>query len=265
MLSLDAVTTVAGWIIRISCVALGGLCIPGPAAAQFSAHPVALRLTSVADTASVAVVRVRNHGTEHMQFRFYLSDFDQTEEGEHRFMEPRQHPSSCTDRLTVIPERAVVAPQASYEVRVRLEHGPTSCWSMLFAETVTGEGGSMSVAQRIGIKIYGLLPFARKDGEITHVQASVSDRIVRTELEFVNSGELPLVVHGRVELRSLDGAVARTQQIDDFAVLPSYRRRLKVGLSVAGLSGSYIAVPVLDFGGEYLAGGQAVVQITGDP
>ncbi|MCL7960210.1 MAG: hypothetical protein M8861_08465, partial [marine benthic group bacterium] len=59
-----------------------------------------------------------------------------------------------------------------------------------------------------------------------------------------------------VEVRDFRGTVVASSAVRAFTVLPGSKRQLAVRLPDELAPGQYLAVPMLDFGGEYLAGTQ---------
>lgn len=230
-------------------------------AAQFTTQPAVLRLTPQPDSFAVAVVRVQNLATEARHFRFYAEDFEQSETGDHQLSPAGQNARSCARRMTIFPDQVSLNPDEVYDVRVRLEYAPESCWTLLFSETMAPDHRGVRVGQRIGIKVYGISTTGQREGEISSVRASVAKNTIRTELEFLNSGDVPLAPEGKIEFRTLEGETVHSVDVREFSVLPGRRRRMAIETTVSGLHGRLLAVPVLDFGGAYLAGGQAQLQI----
>jgi len=72
-----------------------------------------------------------------------------------------------------------------------------------------------------------------------------------------NLGEWPLRPRGVVEIRDATGRPVTERPIDAFSVLPDREREISVAVAGTDLPpGRYLAVPILDWGGEYLAGTQ---------
>ena len=147
---------------------LAALAYATPAAAQFSAQPVILELRT-ADSASTTTFSVRNEGEAPLQLRIYAGDFDQPADGGHVFMEPGTHPRSCVERLRFFPDDIQLDPMQAGEVRVRMEPGDSTCWSMVFVQSVSRAETGIQIAQRIGIKVYGFSHRLVPQGEIRGV------------------------------------------------------------------------------------------------
>jgi len=85
---------------------------------------------------------------------------------------------------------------------------------------------------------------------------------------FENEGERALDVEGELEIRDLAGDIVRVVAVEPFHALPGRQRQVRVKLDAAALGdvvlapGQYVLVAILDFGGDYLAGGQAILDMT---
>jgi hypothetical protein len=259
------VAAVTGVLRGRSVVLAGLLLLPGavPAAAQFSAWPVIMELRPGADAAA-RVITVRNESASPLQLQVYGGDFEQPEDGGHTFMGLGEHERSCASRLEILPDHLSVGPHGTGEIRIRMEPGDSTCWSMVFVQGVARGGTGFQIAQRIGVKVYGVSPAATREGEVRAVQVvNGSDGSRHVEVGFANTGTGPLRAAGELEVRSETGAVVATVPIAAFSILPDRINRTRVPLTPSLPSGAYILVPILDFGGDYLAAGQALLELEG--
>ena len=233
------------------------------ARAQFSAQPVILELATV-DSAASSRFTVRNESAEELQLRISAGDFDQPVSGGHEFFEAGTHERSCAARLEFFPESLVLGPGESGEVTVRMAPGAATCWSLVFVQTVLGAQGGVRIAHRIGIKVYGVSSAALPEGEVSHVEVMEDSAGVRSAVvEFTNASDVPVRPTGEVEIRTMSGDVVAVVPVEPFSVLPGHARRTTVVLDATLDPGTYLAIPILDFGGEYLAGGQATFRVGG--
>lgn len=234
---------------------LAALCLPArPARAQMSAWPVLIQFPAGREGARA--VTVRNEGRDPLQVRFYAGDFEQDETGRHRFLPLGTDPRSCAGRVGVHPDVAVVEPGETATARVSMAPGDSTCWSAVFAETATVRRGGIRIGQRIAVKVYGLGRDSGRDARIDSVEVG-SDRV---RFVFHNLGAVPLRPKGRLEVRDLDGAVVRSVPIDPASALPGHARDYAVALPGDLPAGTWLAVPVLDIGADYLVGGQALFE-----
>ena len=245
-------------------VLLGLLLAAAPGAAQFSAQPVILELRT-ADSTAAAVFAVRNEAEGPLQLRIYAGDFDQPSGGGHEFLEAGVHPSSCVERLRFYPDNLLLDPMQTGEVRVLMEPGDSTCWSMIFVQSVSRAESGVQIAQRIGIKVYGFGEHLVAGGEVRAVTVGPDSLTagLAAVIDFENTGDAPVRPEGEIEIRTEQGEVVAVVPVPPFSVLPGRVRRSVVPLDVALPAGRYLAIPVLDFGGDYLAGGQAFFEVGG--
>lgn len=247
-------------LYRLALVPVLLLCAPQAAHAQFSVQPVVLRLMPE-DTAHVTTLQVRNEGQTQLDFRFYVADFEQSETGDHRFGQPGEHPRSCAGRLQIFPDGAALLPGERQEIQVQLQPGNESCWSIIFAETTVPSARQMRIGQRIGAKVYGIPPNVPPAAEMFSVTAEPEEEALAVTIGFRNTGETPLSPEGRVEIRTMAGNLVETVQIQQFGALPGRERLVTVRAGLPEESGPYLAVAIIDFGGDHLIGGQAIFRI----
>ncbi|HSH46208.1 MAG TPA: hypothetical protein VK966_10145, partial [Longimicrobiales bacterium] len=141
-----------------------------PLAGQFSASPVILEVRT-SDGAGVeateaveSTITVTNESEDRLQLRVYPADFDQAADGAHTFLEPGSHDRSCADRLEIFPASLVLDAGGSEVVRVRLMPGDSACWSMVFVQSVDRSEQGFRIAQRIGVKVYGVAAGVPSEG-----------------------------------------------------------------------------------------------------
>jgi hypothetical protein len=230
---------------------------PAPVHAQFSVSPVIVQIP--ASEADAVQLTVRNEGENALQFRAYALDFDMSETGEHTYWEPGTRPESCGERVRIAPDAFSVPSGRVGTVDVSLAPGPTdrTCWSMVLVETSGSTEGSIQVNQRIGVKLYGLSAEWDVRGEV--LDGTVTEEPERLDVAFTvrNDGAWPLRPDGIVEIRDVQGTLVSSTPIDAFSVLPDRKREVQVSVENADLDpGRYLAVPILDFGVDYLSGTQ---------
>lgn len=233
------------------------LLIPGAASAQLSASPAIVWLDG---TATTATITVRNEDREPRQVRVYTSDFDQNAAGENEFFAPGTQPGSCGDRLRVTPDAAVLAAEESRELRLEMTDPSNPCWAVVFVQTSSAAPGGISVAQRVGVKVFaGNGAPSTLDAEVTSVEAAPAQGGIAVSFEFRNGSASAVRPFGSVQLRNTAGESIAEVPVDPFSVLPGRSRRIEAFIPGSPSAGRYVVVPVLDFGGEYLAGGQGIL------
>lgn len=237
------------------------LTLASPLAAQFSATPIILNLVT-GDSAAVGRILVKNQGDAPLRMRFYAGDFEQMPDGKYRFMAAGTDEHSCATRMQLYPEGATLQAGQSVTVTVRLDPTPTACWSVVFAESAKRAANGISVAQRIAVKVYGSSRAGVRSGDVQAVNV-VKTPSLHAMVDFANTGERALVVKGHLEVRTATGEVVATAPVVDFSVLPGRHRVINVAMPGNLKPGRYLAIPILDFGGDFLAAGQALFEVSG--
>lgn len=261
---------VPGWALAVTfCVAAIALSLgltPAGAAAQLSVYPALVEFEA-GPAAGLQTLTVENQGDAALEVRIYLSDYDREPDGDHIYIPYGEHDHSCTDRLQAFPEQLSVEPGERGEIRLRLEEGEGSCWGLVFVERRTLTPSGITVAQRIAVKVLAQPAAGSREGRVVGVAVdTVGGRSV--VIGFENEGERALDVEGELEIRDLAGDIVGVVAVERFHALPGRQRQLRVPLDAAALGdlvlapGQYVLVAILDFGGDYLAGGQAILDVT---
>jgi hypothetical protein len=236
-------------------------------AAQLAVDQVELFLDphAAGRAGGVRSFNVSNESDHLVEATLYLNDWDRDETGENRFSASGHLPQSCGRYLRVFPLSLRLPPHTYQAVRVALEGADSlrqACWSVLFVESSAPQqarGRAITYVTRLGVKIYAVPANLAKDGEIENVE--LSDSTVRSVIvSFHNSGEVPLWPHGGVEFRRLDGSVAAKVPIEEFPTLPGSVRRLAIAVPKLP-RGRYIALALIDYGGQDIAGGQVQLEV----
>lgn len=250
---MTSLTTEKGFGLIAFGLTLALLGLPAPASAQFSIHPANVFFAESASE-ETAVITLKNQGSAERQIQFYAADFEQHPEGSHDFFPLSEGPSSCAERLSIFPSEAVLLPGEEQSIRITLAPGSETCWSVVFAESLGDVSEGIRVGQRLGVKVYGVPAQATRDASFTAVQVNYDAESPSVRLEMENIGESPLRPEGRVEIRTLDGEVVNTIRVPAFSALPSRSRIIEVPWEERPdlPAGEYIALPILDFGADYL-------------
>lgn len=105
---------------------------------------------------------------------------------------------------------------------------------------------------------------ARSEGKIVWADVVVSEgseTLVEVVADFENTGTTFLKVGGRIEFRDQRGSTVDTMQVRNFTVLPGAKRRIRSNHKKELPPGEYIALVILDFGGDYLVAGQVNFEV----
>ena len=254
----------AGWLLFAAFLLVGSGV--APVAAQLAVNQAEVFLEPRTPGRGVISFDISNAGDQVAEATLYLSDWDRTETGDHRFLPSGTLPRSCARYLRVFPLSLRLPARATQSVRVALEGADSlaaTCWSIVFVESriaPTGLGAQVTYVTRLGVKVYGLPPGLTREGEVVDLAAGRDSAGRHIEVGFANTGGQPLWVRGALEYRRLDNSLARRDTIPQFPVLPGARRRVSSPLPVLP-AGRYVVLALLDYAGAEVAAGQLQLEV----
>lgn len=252
-------------ILSVASLVLALAMTPLEAAAQLAVYPALVEFEP-GPAVSLQTLAVENQGDAAVEVRVYLSDYDRQPDGGHVYIPFGEHDHSCTGRLQAFPEQLSVQPGEQGEIRLRLERGQESCWGMVFVEKRTLTPSGITMAQRIAVKVLAQPVSDSREGRVVGVAVDTvgSPSVV---VGFENDGARALDVEGELEIRDLAGHIVVVVPVERFHALPGRQRQVRVRLDPASMDdvlepGQYVLVAILDFGGDYLAGGQTLLEVS---
>jgi len=228
--------------------------------------PVILPISYTTES-SEATVMVRNNGSEAMQLRVFVADFDQRLDGGHETFPAGTHERSCAGRLEIVPDALSVPAGVTQPVTVRMRPGTqpdSTCWSLVFIEKPPPEGSGYRAGLRIGVKVYGLSATGSETAEITAASvAATAGSPASLTLRFTvdNPDSWPILARGTVEVRDFGGRSRGTVEVESFSVLPEHERTVQVPFEADLSPGRYLAIPVLEYGDDGLMGAQVAFRV----
>ncbi len=77
-----------------------------------------------------------------------------------------------------------------------------------------------------------------------------------SHINYVNTGDYFTKTKGYIEIRTIDGDVVGHEEVKEFASLPGQEWDLKVPIEKELEPGAYVALTVLDYGGDSLSAGE---------
>lgn len=244
-------------------LALVALCVgallPAHSHAQVSVQPGILEFA--ADSVDTQIVRVTNRGEAPIEIGVRVEDFTQSEVGDHAFRAAATSAESCAGRIAVYPRGLAVAAGESRSVRVTMEPGEETCWSAVQLEVSGPATEGFRMRQRFAVKTYGVPAGAEQRGRIAALEAQAAADGAQVRLRFENTGQAPLRVQGRLELRTLEGEVVEERKLGTMSALPGHGRVVEVHLDGRLETGEYLVVPIFDYGADHLLGAQVIVEI----
>ena len=175
---------------------------------------------------------VHNAGDADLDLRVFAEDYEQSADGSYFNAPYGELPSSCAARLEVLPEAFRVPPGGSQPVTLRMQgaEDPEACWSIVYVENPAPATGTLRVAARIGIKVYGLTRGGefRADIKAADVESAGEDRVLRFTV--ASSEDWPVIARGAVQVRDLEGTSHGEIPVSTFSVLPGHERVMGIPL-----------------------------------
>jgi P pilus assembly chaperone PapD len=251
--------------------------LPRAARAQMTVDQLELVLAPAGALRHSGVFTVANEGAKPLQASLSVADWDRDDDGTNRFFPSGTLPQSCASRIKVFPLTLRLDPGASQAVQVSMEGSDSlsaTCWAIVFVESVQGQsqatrGPQLLYVLRTGIKVYVEPSGLEREGGIEDLQvrprtpapagAAARRDTSRAKSEvaivFRNTGGLPLLTRGAVEIRRQDNSLVAKVDVPEFPTLPGAARRLAVPLPALP-PGQYVLLSLLDYGGAELAAGR---------
>jgi P pilus assembly chaperone PapD len=251
---------------------------PIAARAQVSVDELEIHMRLTTPRAPIThTIPVRNDETRAQQVRVVAGDWVRDSLGNNMFLEAGAVATSCGQRLSVFPATLQVAPGATELVRVTYDAAPadSGCWSIVFIETVTppppradGQGSFLTIEVRTGVKIYVHRADAIALGEVQDMNVGTAWRLrapgtpsrdtvlVReATVRFANSGTSHLRVSTSLEIRAANGDLLHSVEGPEAPMTPGAIRLVRIPMPPLP-AGDYIAIMLLDYGGDEIAAGQ---------
>jgi len=246
--------------------------------AKISVSPLSAGFNLVPGESVTGSFLVKNIGEQLQQVTVSMRDYARSLAGEDQFLPANTIPQSLTRYVDFSPATFELEPGAVQEVQFQVtlpveETGPH--WMMFLVEEskpeietgvgVEGAGGGFAFNVNIAfaVRIRQSNPDnVVADGRVTGVVvAPAADEPLAVQMTFENTGTAYLSPRGRVEIRDRTGQTVASTPINEFPVLPGAKRILDVVVTTPLASGKYIALGIIDFGGDFLVAGQAFFEI----
>lgn len=257
------------------------LTLPGamPARAGFVASPMELHLADAPGSRNNDTVTITNTGDDVLTMKLYLGDSRQLPQGIEEEVAPGSLNRSLVDWISLHNQVLELQPGESREVTLNLEvpaDAEGSYWSKLYMEETStpssakggrdGRSYSVFMRQRVAVRIFeDVAGTGTLDATIRRVEATgVSEGRPQLSVRVENPGTLIARCKGHIELQDLQGAVLEELPLGtrgEFWVFPGGVRELTAQVEHSLAPGTYTALAVVDFGGEHLVAGDAVITI----
>lgn len=236
------------------------------ASAKLAVGPLSLRLEVPAGESRIGSFRVHNTGEEPIRVLISLWDWWREPNGEMKVLPPGTLERSLAPWIGFLsPTDLTLEPGAAQEVSFSVTVPPDadgSHWALITVDEVVPEPKGFQVVVGYAIKVLQTDPATeRKEGRITNIEIISTDPL-QIKIVFENTGNAHLRTKGYLEIRDEKGEPVRRLEVPEFPTLPGEVRELKLEAEKLP-PGRYLALVVLDFGGDYLIAKQRPFEVRG--
>lgn len=224
---------------------------------------------------------VINSSDQPREFTVELKDYDRNIEGGLVLLNPGTHPRSLAKFFSFTPAQFALAPKQKQQITFKIEipaaeRGPH--WAALAVTSPAPSSGAqppppgqqpsipvtIGTAEQFVVKIRHTDPTnAVNRGRIVSVQALLPEREkpLRIVVEYENTGTTFQIAKTQLRIVNAKGEVVVQKKAEDMAMLPGGKRRLEIPVTERLPSGTYLALVIIDFDGDFLVAGQVRFQI----
>jgi hypothetical protein len=246
------------------------------ALANYSVSPLTLELPAPGGEERTGYLEIRNTGDIPVSVKLYKQDFLVESNGQEKEFPSGELERGCADWITMSPSGVIsLEPGKTQDVKVRIqapEKIEGSYWAKIFAEQLTrpkpveaqhnGMTMQLFIKQRWEVRIHSTVPGTENpNGEITtlNVDLPSEENPLSFTMTFVNQGNTLLQCNGYVDVKNEDGETVEKSTFageGSFNIYPNGERILKATLKEPLPAGDYIALAVIDYGGDALIAGE---------
>lgn len=250
--------------------------ICSPLAASFSVSPLTLELQGEPESSETTGLVVRNAGDQVLSVEIKALDFEMQPNGQEVELSLGAHKRGCAQWLHLSPSGLLdIPPGGQQDVRVTV-NVPDGVEGTYWAKVAVIQASKpkpirqtkgqttmqVFIKQRWEVRVHQTIAGTDKvDGDIVNMLVDHLETEEPTELalHFENTGNTLLHCLGRIEIRNEDGELVSQMPLGDggnFAVYPGGVRAVSSALPEDLQPGHYIALGIVDYGGEGLVAGE---------
>jgi len=260
-------------LCSISAIIYGGVTGFG----VFTVTPPRIEFEGIPGETCIGTFTVINLGDTEEEIQISLFDWTIDTEGIIQQKPPGTLERSLCPWVILSDWQFKLSPRESKDVEVRLEipddPAEGSHWGMVVVSgnpvPIEAEGGQfiMRVNVTYGVCLYYTNPVSvTRAGIISDVSlSSDSEDGHAIRFAFKNTGNTVLRPQGYILIRDASGADVCEINVDEFFVLPGGICKVTEKIEEDLPEGNYLAIVVIDYGGENLVAGQRVFEIGGPP
>ena len=268
--SWDRLLSVAA--VFIACVCLCAVPLRGQG---ILISPLIVYTSLLPGESRTVIITVYNDTNADLLFIVTKKDWDARHDGSVEVLEPGTIASSLCDWFTFDKQEFEVKAGATEELVLSITRPEDALeaayWGGFSIEPV-GEISEVRLEEGVGFKVKAVFvgvilqsdpTVVERSGRITAMDVQVADsqpegeRTVAVSATVANTCRNILRTDVRFEVRDVSGNVVATQELKDRAVLPNHARIFTASFTADDWPpGQYLALVIVDYGGETLTGGQ---------
>ena len=249
--------------------------------ANISVSPLFIDFHASSNQEEKKSIEIANHGETSITFNVYAHDFDIDTKGQETEETEASQQHGCTQFLSIQPSGQIeLAPGQKQAVTLSLnitEPSPSFQWGKLFVEQVSPsapinkEQGAhrfqLFIKQRWEVRLHQSPRLSlKKDLEIHDLQVveEAKEEAPYMLVTVKNTGDDFLKCTGYLEIKDMQGQAIQVLPLGSqgkFIIYPQKTRILKAPLAQTLSQGSYLALAVLDYGGENLIAGELELSV----
>jgi hypothetical protein len=253
------------------------LCASHPAKA-FNVTPMLMEINAVAGTSYTGSFTVSGAETESERVNIYPTDWDKLPNGDDLEYAPGTMERSCSNWLSISPTRSDIPAGGKVSVKYSFtvpQDASGSYWTFIMVEGEQKPMKPSDNSDQMQVAIEARFRYAarmfinvgtggRVRGQINGIdvappseKSAFKDSPLEAKVVFQNTGDTLLKPQGYIEIRNMDGVTENRVEIPPrFYVIPGKERWLVMPIDKHFEDGEYLALAVLDYGGENLVAGE---------
>lgn len=262
-------------LLKHYCLLLTLCCLSTCLHGSFSVSPLTLELQSDPESTQTSALVIRNSGDSTLSVDIKAFDFVMEESGKERELAPGESKRGCAQWLSLSPSGLVdIPPGEQQDLRVTVNVPPKTAgtyWAKIavlqsskpkpIRKTEGQTTMQVFIKQRWEVRVHHTIRGTSKaEGDIVHMQAlEAAESNTEITTHFENTGNTLLRCKGRIEIKDEEGNLIQSLPLGDeghFAIYPGAKRVLTQKAPTDLKPGYYVALAVVDFGGDSLVAGE---------
>ncbi len=248
--------------------------------AAFSVLPMKIELNAAPGASYTTSIVIDNSGAGELQMgRVYIQDWDKQPSGKDVYHESGEVDRSCGGWITLSQSQFNVPAGEKAEARFSFsvpQDASGLYWTFIMVEGMptpqkpSSEDGRFKTAittnMRYGVRVFiNVKSGIAARGELSSLtvsrpdaQSEFKDFPLVANIGFFNTGNTLLTPHGVLEVRTLAGKTIHTAAVsyEKKYVIPGRERIVTVPIEARLAPNEYVALVIMDYGGEKLVAGQ---------